>query len=335
MKRIGAIIKLGALLVSTLLLTGALLLAGFTAVATFRQTLPAGTAPDHAGHYTIVEGLKIHYHQWGPPEGQTIVLIHGTLAWSETWRDIAEPLGAAGYRVIAPDLPPFGYSERPGDGDYSRLAQARLVAGFVDALGLEDFALAGHSFGGGATVEAALDLRERIKALVLIDVAISFAPSRPKPIVRALRLFEMGRTAVAAASFANPLVTGIGLRSFVHDPHVVTDERLDLYRAPLVVENTAQAIGDWMNTGLFGDHTAARSVQRDVLAGLDIPTLVIWGRQDTVTPLEQGEDIAGLLPNARLLVLDGVNHIPHIERSDLVVNAIRSFIPPLWLRPGD
>ena len=331
---IGTIVKLAGLLVATLLVMGALLLAGFGVAASVRQTLPAGIGPGEGARHVTVGDIRLHYRQWGPDDGPPILLVHGTLAWAETWRDIAIPLAQAGYRVIAPDLPPFGYSQRPADGNYSRQAQAALLVGFAEAMRLDGFVLAGHSFGGGATLEAALAMRDDMRALLLLDVALGFETSRPAPLVGLLLRLPANRMAVAAASFANPLVTGIGLRSFVHDTKVVTEDRLALYRAPLTVEGTASAIGDWMRTGLFADHSTARSMSREILAGLDIPTLVIWGREDTVTPLAQGKDIAGLLPDARLVVLDGVNHIPHLERPELVVEAIQAFLPPMGLRPG-
>jgi pimeloyl-ACP methyl ester carboxylesterase len=326
-----ALLRLAGLLVVAMVTASALILAAFAGVASLRETLPPGYGPGEQARHATVDGLRLHYRQWGPGDGPPVVLVHGTLAWAETWRDIAEPLGEAGFRVIAPDLPPFGYSERPDDGDFSRIAQAALLAGFVETLALDDIALVGHSFGGGATMEAALEMRGRIEALVLIDVALGLTRTRPAPIVGLLLKTRPTRIAAAATSFANPIVLAIGLRSFVHDRAVVTRERLAVYRAPLAVEGTAAAIGDWIVSGLFGDISSAPSAQRENLAALDIPTLVIWGREDTVTPMAQGEDIAGLLPDARLVVLDGVNHIPHIERPDLVVDALEAFLP--W--PGE
>ncbi|MBO6718746.1 MAG: alpha/beta hydrolase [Rhizobiaceae bacterium] len=329
------LLRLSAILLATLFGAGALILAAFAGMSSLREVLPPGTGPGEQARHATVDGLNLHYRQWGPDDGPPVVLVHGAVAWSETWRDIATPLGDAGYRVLAPDLPPFGYSERPVDADYSRPAQARLLQGFAEALRLDDFILVGHSFGGGATMEAALAMREKIDALVLIDVALNLSPTRPKPLVGLLLKTRPTRTAAAATSFANPIVVSLGLRSFVFDKALATNERLTLYHAPLDVEGTAAATGDWIRTGLFGDLSAAPSAQRDNLAALDIPTLVVWGREDTVTPLEQGEDIAGLLPDARLVILDAVNHIPHIERPDLVVEALLEFLLHPGLADGD
>ena len=77
-----------------------------------------------------------------------VVLIHGTAAWSELWRATIDALAAAGFHVIALDLPPFGFSDRPGD--YTRERQAARIDGVLDQLGVAPAIIVGHSFGAGA-----------------------------------------------------------------------------------------------------------------------------------------------------------------------------------------
>ena len=277
-----------------------------------------------AGH------LSMHYRQWGPDDGMPVVLIHGTLAWAETWRDIAGPLGDAGFRVIAPDIPPFGLSRRPQDADYSRTAQARIITTFLDAVELERPVLVGHSFGGGGTVEAAHMRGGDIRGLVLLDVALGLsAPDKGPPWFSPVFLFEPVRTAFASTTFANPLFIPSGLRAFVADDAVVTEERVALYRRPLAAKGTSEAIGAWMQAGLYGTHEGAHTTSRQGVSELAMPALVIWGREDGVTPLSQGEEIAKLLPDARLAVLDGVNHIPHVEAPDAVLREMLPFLTAL------
>lgn len=294
-------------------------------MALLRETADPGQAAGEAARFVPVDGLAVHYRQWGPDDGPPLILIHGTLAWAQTWRDIAAPLGEAGYRVLAPDLPPFGYSQRPSDGDYSRAAQARIILGFADALGLDRFALAGHSFGGGATVEAAMAAPDRISALVLLDVALGLDSKTGGLLPRFLAMAPL-RNSLAAATFANPWLTGMGLRDFIADDALATPERVALYQRPLSVTGTTPAIGDWLLTGLFGEHAGARSRDKANYRALPMPALVLWGREDTVTPLAQGEEIAALLAHSRLVVLDGVNHIPHLEQPQRVALEMLGFL---------
>lgn len=314
--------------VLALLLLVVAILGGFRVAASMREIEEPEIAVGGTANWVTADGLSLHFSEWGPADGPALLLVHGTSAWSRTWRDIAAPLGEAGFHVVALDLPPFGYSHRPADGDYSRVAQAGIVRAFARALSLDDYVLVGHSFGGGATVEAALAEQPSLRGLVLLDVALGL-DGPPSAFLSQPLAMPGVATALASATFANPLLVPYGLRSFVADDAVVTDERVALYAAPLVVRDTSAAIGAWMATGLMGDQSGSLTGTRAGLGEIRLPTLVIWGREDTVTPLHQGEDIAMTLPNADLVMLDGVNHIPHIEKPQAVVDEMLSFLQHL------
>lgn len=300
-------------------------LAWFSVSASLREVIPAGRSGE-PGSYATVGDVDIHYRSWGPSAGTPVLLIHGTLAWSATWYEVAERLAASGYRVIAPDLPPFGFSSRPDSRDYSRAAQAHLILDFADALGLKTFALAGHSFGGGATIEAAFSAPQRILGLVLLDVAVSLDdPAGNGWISTLYRAPIIGRV-IAAATFANPVMTAAGLRNFIADDTVVTPQRVALYQQPLAVDATSAAVADWVGGALFSDERQSQAADAENYRRFDRPTIIIWGRQDTVTPLAQGMKLRSLLPRSTLLVLDGVNHIPHVENPDAVALAIAEFV---------
>ncbi len=298
----------------------------FRMLAGLREQYDPVTAAGTSAAFAEVKGLRIHYRQWGSKDGIPILLVHGTMAWSETWRDVAAPLGDAGYRVIALDMPPFGLSDRPSAQNYSREAQAALIRGFADAVGLDKFVLVGHSFGGGATIEAAFSMPERVRQLVLLDVALGLGQEGSAPALTAVLQARWLRNLAVASSFTNPLMLEQGLRSFVHDDGMITKERLAIYQWPLVMANTTDAVGDWMMTGLYGDETASRAADLASYAAFPRQVLLIWGREDDVTPLAQGQEIAGLFRDARLEVLDGVNHIPQVEKPDEVVRLISKFL---------
>ncbi|TGV96970.1 alpha/beta fold hydrolase, partial [Mesorhizobium sp. M2D.F.Ca.ET.145.01.1.1] len=143
------LIRIVGWLAFTLLVLIMVVLVGFRGAAAWRETLSPQEAAPAGALFVTVGGLKMHYQVWGPPDGPPLLLFHGTASWAETYRDIAAPLGEQGFRVIAVDMPPFGYSERPADQDYSRAAHARRVLGFADALGLRHFSIGVHSYGGG------------------------------------------------------------------------------------------------------------------------------------------------------------------------------------------
>lgn len=285
----------------------------FLAIASSRQSLPSGRE-GMPGDYVRADGLDMHFRSWGPKDGPAILLVHGTLAWSQTWAPVAERLAEKGYRVLAADFPPFGYTSRPLDGDYSRVALARRIIAFADAMNLERFVLVGHSFGGGGTMEAAFAHSSRIAGLVLLDPALRLATPRPDVPLGWLMKSPAAGSAVIASTFANPMTTGYGLKSFIKDPAIATDERVAIYRQPLDVKGTTDAIRKWFLTGLYGDERSSRSANLANYRQFKMPVLLVWGRDDTVTPLRQGEALRALLPNAALFVLDDVNHIPQIEK---------------------
>jgi pimeloyl-ACP methyl ester carboxylesterase len=283
------------------------------------------------GRFVQAAGLDIHIEEAGPVDGPAVVFIHGTLAWTGTWRHILARVGAAGYRAIAIDLPPFGFSQRPAGFEYGPEAQAARIAAVLDALGIEEAVLVGHSYGGGATVEAAMRSTIEVPALVLVDVALDF----PGPDTAAAgrtgpdRLLEIGtvRNTIVAATLTNRLLTRLGLERFVFDPAVVTDARVALYQKPLAVEGTTDAVGKWLVSDLLAAHHGAWSGRRDKYGNaLTMPTLVVWGEQDTVTPPDQGRRLAAMLPNSELVMLDGINHIPHLEDPNRFFEALRAFL---------
>jgi pimeloyl-ACP methyl ester carboxylesterase len=317
--RIGVSMMLGAVIAG---------LAWYSFTASLRETVVPGRE-GHRGTYVRAMGLDMHYTRWGPANGRPILLIHGTLAWSKTWYEIAERLAEDGYRVIAPDLPPFGFSERPADGDYSRAAQASLILAFADALGLDQMVLVGHSFGGGATLEAAFTAPERIEGLVLLDVALGLDSPAGTPMAASLFDAPMLGRALAAATFTNPLMTGKGLRDFIYDDRIVDAKRIALYQQPFVVRDTTSEVTKWLAGALFGNESRSRAADRRTYATFTPPVVLVWGREDSVTPLAQGEQIRGLLPRATMVVLDRVNHLPHVEQPDQVAGIIAEFVGTL------
>jgi pimeloyl-ACP methyl ester carboxylesterase len=321
------LIRIVGWLALTLVVLVIVTLVGFRGAAALRENLSPEQAAPAGALFVTVNGLKMHYQVWGPQDGPPLLLFHGTASWAETYRDIAAPLGEQGFRVIAADMPPFGYSQKPADQDYSRAAQAKRILGFADALGVRHFSLGVHSYGGGGAMEAAFLAPTRIDSMILLDVALGLgrteAPALP---FAALLNLPWPRELLTAATFTNPLMVGPGLRSFIENDDVVTAERIAIYTRPFNVEGTTNAVGHWLFTGLFNDERKSLAANKANYRIFTPPVLVIWGREDTTTPLPQGEEIASLFPRAELAVLDGVNHIPQVEKPNEVVRLIVNFL---------
>jgi pimeloyl-ACP methyl ester carboxylesterase len=306
---LGALALLLALLALWLAYAGARMAA--TETAGRRQAAPAG------GRWLRAWDTEIHVQEWGARDAPALLLVHGTGAWTGTWAGNVQALQAAGYRVVALDLPPFGFSELPASGDYSRQAQARRILGVLEQLGPGPVTLLGHSFGGGPAAEAAMLAPERIAHLVLVDAAIGLRPEPEPPCeaggALATALAWPGlRTLLVGAVGTEPAFSGFWLAQFVARKEVVTPARTAIYQEPFATRRFSAGLGDWAYQ-FATSCEAATSTRAAGFRKLQVPVSLVWGRLDTITPLAQGERLQQLLPRARLTVLEGVGHIPQIE----------------------
>ena len=282
-------------------------------VRSLENATAAGAAPG-SGHFTDVAGVPVHWQAHGAFGRPVVLLVHGTAAWSGTWFSLVPALEAAGYQVVALDLPPFGFSGKAIDADFSRPAQAERIRAVLDAAGATRVVVVGHSFGGGPALEFALRHPERVERLVLVDAALGLQAPAPDPAAPACRVLGTRalRDPLIAASAGNPLWSRTLLRSFVARKDAVTDARLQAYRRPASVEGASAALGAWANHFACVAETGL-STDPATIARLPVPLDLLWGADDTITPLAQAQHLVSLVPTARLQVIPGVGHIPHIE----------------------
>src|SRR5436190_16040241 len=98
--------------------------------------------------FTQVDGVRIHYQETGDEDAPTVILIHGFISSNLIWTNTLRPLANAGFRVIAPDLPGYGYSDKPAAASYTIDEQARAVKRLMDRLGIGRATIVGASYGG-------------------------------------------------------------------------------------------------------------------------------------------------------------------------------------------
>jgi len=303
----------------------ALLLGAFRVGASFRET-EERRRPPRSGRFVETALGEIRYQERGGEGGRPVVFIGGTMASSDTFLPLLDALCDRRLRCLAIDLPPFGYSERPPDGDYGRAPQADRIDAFLRALRLRETVLVGHSIGGGPTVETAMRYPEEVQTFVLLAGALGLGSAPPSPLVRASLSVPTLRTALASATLVNPWAVRMSLRHFIENDAIVTRELVDRYAASGRVEGMACAGGRWAQTALFAAESGTVSGRPPSYREYERPVLLVWGKEDVATPLAQAEELKSLLLNARLVVLPGVGHFPHIEAPSPVVAALRSFL---------
>ena len=292
------------------------ILGAFRGASAFRERSDSAEVAPKSGHFVQAADVRMFVQEVGPPNGRPVVLVHGTGAWSDIWRQTLDSLSAHGFRAIALDMPPFGFSERPTNADYGDGAQARRILGVIGALKLDSVTLIGHSFGGRPTMTAFFLDPSHVARLVLVDVALSL-DTMAKPATagwpaRAVLASAPLRNALVSATLTNPAFTARLLRGLVADTSAVTPARVSMLQQPFVRARTTVSYGEWLRPFVT---TSERSpaTERSRYGSIRVPTLILWGDRDAITPTSQGRDLARLIPSATFLELHGVGHIPAIE----------------------
>lgn len=268
--------------------------------------------------------LPLHVQESGTasaPGVDTFLLLHGYAGSSFSWRYWAPGLAERGH-VLLVDLKGFGRAPKPMDGEYGPADQAALVTRLIEQRGLTRLTLIGHSLGGGVALLTALGLASagdpRLDRLVL--VASAAYEQRMPPFVKLADHPRLSSLLMGALG-ARLLVRSV-LRTIVYDASRVNDTQVRGYADPLQTSGAVRALIE-----------AARQLRPgnlDELAAsyprIDVPTLLLWGRQDPVVPLAIGERLARELPSAHLHVLESCGHLPAEEHPEASFAALTAFL---------
>ena len=303
-------------------------LAWYRIAAADREVLSRSLACPLSGHFVRAGDVDMFVQQDGPPAGPPVLLVHGAGAWSEIWRGTMDTLISRGFHVVAVDVPPFGFSERPANADYGDEAQGRRILAVAEALHLTGVTLVGHSFGARPAMEAYFLDSLRFSRIVLVDAALGLdaqVVQSPRIALRTLLAIAPLRNALVAATLTNPSLTDRFLRKFVSDPAVVTSERVTMLRRPFSVEHTTAAVGAWLRPFML-THERSLASLRPLYEDIGVPMLILWGDSDQITPIAQGRDLAKLIPRAKFVELSGVGHLPPIEAPERVSAEMLAFL---------
>lgn len=248
----------------------------------------------------------LHYHEAG--DGPPLVLIHGSGPGVSAWANYADNLDtfAATHRCLALDLPGFGKSYEP---DNPVLHGPDAVVAFLDGLDLEKVSMIGNSLGGGIAARVAAAHPDRVERLVTLGgVGVPFFSALPSEGITRLVEFVEEPTRDRLVAW---------MRSMVYESALLTDEfvegRWQAAREPDALERIRRIYNRDMLAVLrqmMLDNTAALALLRQIQA----PTLVTWGRDDRVTPLDGAIAALRLIPRGELHVFPDCGHWAMIER---------------------
>lgn len=302
----------------------------FHLLAVQREKLPRQAAAPSSGYFVPGNDVEIFLQETGPKNGPVVLFVHGMGAWSEIWKDTMEAVSRKGYRTIAIDLPPFGFSERPDISKFDTRIQGRRILGVLHSLGISKAILVGHSFGGGPTLHAALLEPEIVDRLILVDIAADISPSISTTEIPALARIILKtdwlRNLMVKSTATNPYLTKTFFRSFVYKREAITDERVAMIHIPMRLEKTSEYLGRWaVPFATEQDKSLSEDLPKTV-GSMKMPIDILWGDRDTVTPLSKGEELASALPGSRFHILEDVGHIPQLEDPDLFLSELEKCI---------
>lgn len=264
--------------------------------------------------------IRVHYHDVGT--GDALIMLHGSGPGASGWSNFKQNVGpfSQKFRVLLVDQPGWGKTDKP-QMTGSRFGYiARTVKNFMDALGIERAHLVGNSMGGGVALKFALDYPERAGRLVLMGPAGGVSVTSPTPSegIKVLRTF-----------YAPPGPTIERMRQLInvmlYDASVVSEE---LLRERFEAAMQPDAM-EWYKATFSGPPASGAGAVEELWRDLEkIPhkTLIIWGRDDRVLPLDQALIFLQRLPNVRLHVFGKCGHWAQVEHTDEFNRLVLDFL---------
>ncbi len=260
-----------------------------------------------------VNGAILHVRDTGPREAKPVILIHGFGSSLHTWENWASALERE-YRVIRFDMPGAGLSPADPEGDYTDPRVISLLTALMDQSGIRRATLIGNSIGGRIAWTMAAAQPERVEKLVLIapdgfaSPAFEYGAATKAPAIMHASKYFLPRWALRpnlAVAYA--------------DPEKLSDETVERYHELLLAPGNRAALIDRMEQTVLTD-----PIPR--LRTISAPVLLLWGQDDAMIPVANAQDYLDALPDARLVTLPAIGHLPMEEAPDVSLSPVLEFL---------
>jgi pimeloyl-ACP methyl ester carboxylesterase len=266
--------------------------------------------------YVDVDGVRTRYVTGGEGD-ETILFIHGFSSSLYSWRACLEPISKQ-YRVVALDLKGFGFSEKP-ESEYTTGEYVDFVIHFMDALKLDTATLCGNSMGGGIAWRTALKYPERVERLILVDAG--GYPSTRSGLPFIMKLGRLPGTDNLFSLFTTPGRIRSSLASAYYYDEQVTERTVDAYYYPMRTKGAMHAVLARMR------NPRSDAVEwHSRISELDLPTLIVWGAEDTWIPAEDALRFHKDITGSRLKIIRDCGHLPQEETPEVFIMAVLDFM---------
>lgn len=257
----------------------------------------------------FANGIRLHYVQIG--QGIPLLLVHGYPFDHTLWQPQMDGLSDIA-QVIAPDLRGFGQSDAP-DGIYTMEVYADDLAALLDTLKIEPVVVCGLSMGGYIALAFWKKYTSHVRGLILVDTRAG----ADAPAARQGRL-DMAEQVKQQGS--KPAADVMLPRVLAEITHRSRPDLVEFAHAMMLRQSPAGIIGAQLGMAERADSTP-------MLPTIQVPTLVVFGDQDVITPAEtEGRSLAAAIPGAKLVVIPNAGHLSNLEQPQVFNVAVREFL---------
>jgi pimeloyl-ACP methyl ester carboxylesterase len=277
-----------------------------------REVLEARYAASPSRFLTVA-GLRVHLRDTGPRNAPTVLLLHGFGSSLQTWDDWAADL-ERDYRVVRFDLPGAGLTGEDSTGNYSDDRSVQIITGVLDSLGITHATLVGNSLGGRIAWYFAAMHPERVDRLLLVSpdgfasVGFEYGKAPEVPAAVALMRYVLPKPLMRAA-----------LAPAYADRSRLSDSVVTRYYELLLAPGVRHALLDRLRQSVL-------QPPEPLLRRITAPTMLLWGVQDSLIPFTNSADYLRVMPQATLVPMAGVGHVPQEERPIESVAEVRRFL---------
>lgn len=272
-------------------------------------------------HLVPIGNLEWFYREATPSQPNDkppVLLLHGLVSQSYSWRDILPELANQGFRAIAPDWIGFGYSSwaEPRDFAYTPNAFVEALGALIQQLELQRFSLVVQGFLGSHGLQYAVRYPQQIECLVILNTPLSTTANLP------WKIQQLGLPFIGDMLTQDPLLVDRILEG--GGPYQVPDAALDVYRRPFLKSSAA---GRALLATVRNLHVSQSMAE--ILPGFASwrqPTLVIWGIKDPWLSLSEAEEFAKSLANGDMVKLEEVGHYAQEDWSEKVAEQLLPFL---------
>lgn len=289
-------------------------------VLVFAYIIPPGRTYDYESQFlkenqtefVEINGCNVHYLHKG--EGEPLILIHSGAAWLYSFRNNIDELSKQ-YSVYALDMPGHGYTTYPKSEKLDLDYVGTILNGFMEKMNIDKASLVGNSWGGGWALYFAQEFPEKTNKLVLIDaVGLKDSVQQDMSIWPLMNYPVLGEVIIHFFTYGS-----VKAGYMFYDKSTLDESVFKEYYKPLTFTHNLKAQVNYQRNLDW-------SISDEKLSSMETPTLILWGKQDTVLPVSMAYEYEMRIKNSKLKIYDESNHLPHEEKSEEVNKLIIDFL---------